>query len=213
MLDSLSYFDSSMGLRLDLFAQFSVISSNIDEVLSINSSANVLVFGDFNVYRKGWFIRTYSIGTDRRGKLCYNLKSPYFSARIPDFDSHSPALLDLFFALAWYFFYNGILPVGKPWSCCCLSFHWLPFKLEKWISLFITQLLTILLLIRMVFVVNWEIFHGRISLNLVFLLLLLTFVSRSSLKLMLITPIVNIGSSSFIFMVFSCLRHCHSSSK
>ena len=100
MLDSLSYFDSSMGLRLDLFAQFSVISSNIDEVLSINSSANVLVFGDFNVYRKGWFIRTYSIGTDRRGKLCCNLKSPYFSARIPDFDSHSPALLDLFFALA-----------------------------------------------------------------------------------------------------------------
>ena len=89
-----------MGLRLDLFAQFNVISSNIDEVLSINSSANVLVFGDFNVYRKGWFIRTYSIGTDRRGKICYNLKSPYFSARIPDFDSHSPALLDLFFSLA-----------------------------------------------------------------------------------------------------------------
>ena len=72
----------------------------LSEVLSINSSANVLVFGDFNVYRKGWFIRTYSIGTDRRGKLCYNLKSPYFSARIPDFDSHSPALLDLFFSLA-----------------------------------------------------------------------------------------------------------------
>ena len=41
---------------------FDSISSNIDEVLSINPSANVFVFGDFNVHHKDWL--TYSNGTD-----------------------------------------------------------------------------------------------------------------------------------------------------
>ena len=44
------------------------ISSNIDEVLSINPSANVFVFGDFNVHHKDWL--SYSDGTDRPGQLC-----------------------------------------------------------------------------------------------------------------------------------------------
>ena len=46
------------------------ISSNINEVLSINQSANVFVFGDFNIHHKDWL--TYSGGTDRPGELCYN---------------------------------------------------------------------------------------------------------------------------------------------
>ena len=77
------------------------ISSNIDEVLSINPSANVFVFGDFNVHHKDWL--TYSGGTDRSGELCYNFSISNdltqivnFPTRIPDCDSHSPALLDLF---------------------------------------------------------------------------------------------------------------------
>ena len=49
---------------------FDSISSNIDEVLSINPPANASVFGDFNVHRKDWL--TYSDGTDRPGELCYN---------------------------------------------------------------------------------------------------------------------------------------------
>ena len=49
---------------------FDSISSNIDEVLSINPSANIFVFGDFNVHQKDWL--TYSGGTDRPGELCYN---------------------------------------------------------------------------------------------------------------------------------------------
>ena len=49
---------------------FYSISSNIDEVLSINPSANVFVFGDFNAHHKDWL--TYSGGTDRPGELCYN---------------------------------------------------------------------------------------------------------------------------------------------
>ena len=80
---------------------FDSISSNIDEVLSINPSANVFVFGDFNVHHKDWL--TYSGGTDRPGELCYNFSISNdltqivnFPTRIPDCDSHSPALLDLF---------------------------------------------------------------------------------------------------------------------
>ena len=44
---------------------FNSISSNIDEVLSINPSANVFVFGDSNVHHKDWL--TYSGGTDQPG--------------------------------------------------------------------------------------------------------------------------------------------------
>ena len=78
---------------------FDAISSNIDEVLLINQSANVFDFEDFNVHHKDWL--TYSSGTDRPGKFYYNLPISYyliqkvnFPTRIPGRDSHSPALLD-----------------------------------------------------------------------------------------------------------------------
>ena len=84
-----------------LCTAFDSISSNIDEVLSINPSVNVFVFGDFNVHHKDWL--TYSGGTDRPGELCYNFsisndltQMVNFPTRIPDCDSHSPALLDFF---------------------------------------------------------------------------------------------------------------------
>ena len=80
---------------------FDSVSSNIDEVLLINSSANVFAFRDFNVHHKDWL--TYSGGTDRPGELCYNFsvsndltQMVNFHTQIPDCDSHSPALLDLF---------------------------------------------------------------------------------------------------------------------
>ena len=63
---------------------FGTISSNIDEVLSISPSANVFVFGEFNVHYKDWL--TCSGGTNRSGELCYN-----FSI------SNDLTLLDLFF--------------------------------------------------------------------------------------------------------------------
>ena len=43
---------------------FDSISSNIDEVISINPSANVIIFGDFNVDHKDWL-------TSRTGELFY----------------------------------------------------------------------------------------------------------------------------------------------
>ena len=52
---------------------FDVISSTIDEVISINPSTNVFVSRDVNAWHyKDWLI--YSDGTDRPGELCYNLK-------------------------------------------------------------------------------------------------------------------------------------------
>ena len=77
---------------------FDSISSNIDEVLSINSSSNVFAFGDFNIHHKNWL--TYSGGTDRPGELCDNFSISNeltqiinFPIWIPDCVSHSPALL------------------------------------------------------------------------------------------------------------------------
>ena len=49
---------------------FDFISPNIDEVLSINPFANVLVSGGFNVHHKDWL--TYSGEVDRPCELCYN---------------------------------------------------------------------------------------------------------------------------------------------
>ena len=46
---------------------FDSISSNIDEVVSINPSANVFVLGDFNIHHKDCL--TYSGGTNRPSEL------------------------------------------------------------------------------------------------------------------------------------------------
>ena len=64
LLRSLFYFfflyrSSSLFLCMD----FGAISSNVDEVLSINRSADVFVFGDYNIHLKVWL--TYSGKTDR----------------------------------------------------------------------------------------------------------------------------------------------------
>ena len=103
LLHSLSYFFFlCRSPSLSLCTVFDSISSNIDEVLSINPSANVFVFGDFNVHHKDWL--TYSGGTDWPGELCYNfsisndlIQMVNFPTWIPDCDCHSSALLDLFF--------------------------------------------------------------------------------------------------------------------
>ena len=78
----------------------------IDEVLSITLSANVFTFGDFNFHQKDWLV--YSGGTDRPGELFYNFsisnnftQMVNFPSRIPNCDSHSPALLD-FISFFWH---------------------------------------------------------------------------------------------------------------
>ena len=57
-----------------------------------------------------------------------------FPTRIPDCDTHSPALLNLslltrLIVLHWHSLYWEILVMLSqfPWSCC-LSFHWISFS-------------------------------------------------------------------------------------
>ena len=83
------------------FAICGLLIRTLDEVPSINSSANVFLFGDFNVHDKDWL--NYSGGTDRSSELCYNFSVSNDLTQIVNFptwtpgcDSHSPALLDLF---------------------------------------------------------------------------------------------------------------------
>ena len=102
LLHSVSYFFFLyQSPSSSLCTVFDSISSNIDEVLLINPSANAFVFGDFNVHHKDWL--PYSGGTDRPAELCYNFSFSNnltqivnFPTRISDCDSHSTALLDLF---------------------------------------------------------------------------------------------------------------------
>ena len=114
-----------------------------------------------------------------------------FPTWIPDCDSHSPALSDLFIssdtsicsAIAFLF-----------WSYCFLSFHWLSSKYKTGCPVS-SQLMTVLVLIGMVFVIIWEMFHGRISLNSVLLLLLANSVSGFRLEMMCMSFIVSIRSN------------------
>ena len=86
---------------MSLCTVFDSISSNLDKVLLINPSANVFVIGYFNTHYRDWL--TYSGGTNRPGKLCYNF---YISNNltqivnvptwIPDCDSCGPTFLDFF---------------------------------------------------------------------------------------------------------------------
>ena len=102
LLHSVSYFFFLyQSPSLSLCTVFDFLSSNIDGVLLINPSANVFVFGNFNVHHKDWL--TYSGRTDRPGALCYKssilndlTQMINFPTRIPDCDSHNPALLDFF---------------------------------------------------------------------------------------------------------------------
>ena len=69
LLHSMSYFFFLyQSPSSPLCMVFDSISSNIDEVLSINPSA-VFVFGDY-VHHKDWL--NYSGQTDQPGEFCYN---------------------------------------------------------------------------------------------------------------------------------------------
>ena len=115
---------------LSLCTVFDFISSNIDEILSINQSVHVFVFGDFKIHYKVWL--NYSGGTDRPGELCCSnfsvsndlIQMVNFPTQIPDCNSNSPTLLHLFLFSDKYLFYNGFPSIQKFW-CCYLNFHWL----------------------------------------------------------------------------------------
>ena len=89
---------------LSLCTVFDFVLSNIDEFLSINPSPKCVFFGDFKTYTHLRILAlSYSGGTDRAGKLCYNFsisneftQMVNFPTWIPDCNSHSSGLFDVF---------------------------------------------------------------------------------------------------------------------
>ena len=95
-------------------------------------------------------------------------------------------LLTLVFVLQWFSLHWIILVSQFP-----LTFH----QIQNGMPRFIAYLRTILALIGMVFVIIREMFHGRISLNLVLPLLLVNSLCGFRLELMYISLIENIRSN------------------
>ena len=81
---------------------FDSVSSNIDEILLISPSANVFVFGDFNVHHKDWL--THSGGTDRPGELCHNFSVSNDLTQMVNFPNRS-LTVTLTFLLCWMYFF------------------------------------------------------------------------------------------------------------
>ena len=101
---------------LSLCMVFDCTSSNIHKVLLINPSANVFVFGDFNVHHKDWL--TYSGGTGRSGELCYNF-SISNKLRWLTFLLRSQTVI-LAVLLVWIYLFLLMLVFVLQW----ISFHW-----------------------------------------------------------------------------------------
>ena len=89
LLHSVSYFFFLyQSPSLSFCTVFDSVSFNIDEVLSINPSANVFVIGDFNAHHKDRL--TYSGGTDIPGELCYNFSTSNDLTQIVSFPTWMP---------------------------------------------------------------------------------------------------------------------------
>ena len=195
---------------------FDAILSNMNQLLLINLSANVFVFEDYNVPNTGWL--TYAGGTDRPGELYYNFSisnelthMANFATWIPDFDSHSPALLDLFISHDASIWSTMAFPPleNSDHAAATVSIDFL--SNSKGNAPFHCIVNDYSHLIGMVFAIIWEMFHGRIFSNLVLLLLLVNSVIRFKLELIYMSLIINTRSNLLILMVFSCLCCFHSS--
>ena len=95
---------------------FDSVSSNIAEVFSVKPSANVFIFGDFNVFHKDWL--TCSGGTDRSGELCHN-SSISNDLRCLTFLLRSQTVI-LTVLLFWIYLFLLTLEFVLQW----LSLHW-----------------------------------------------------------------------------------------
>ena len=103
-------------------------------------------------------------------------------------------LLTLVFVLQWFSLHWEVLIMLL--SQFTLTFHCIHNRMPCFLAL----LMTILVLIEMVFMIILEMFHGRISLNSMLMLLLVNFVIWFRLELMYI---------SLIKIIRSCLIHLH----
>ena len=94
-------------------------------------------------------------------------------------------LLTLVFVLQW---------LSLHWEILIILLSQFPltfYKIHIRNSYLNAYIMSILVLIAMVFIIIWEMFHGRISLSFMLLLLLVNFLSRFRLELMYISLIEN----------------------
>ena len=111
---------------------------NIDKVLSINTSANLSVFGNFNIHYED--LLTCSGGRERDLLRSVIIFVVFFLfqitlLRLLAFLLRSLTVM-LIYSCSFGFvhsfwpkplFYSGISSIEELWSYCCLSFHWLSF--------------------------------------------------------------------------------------
>ena len=95
---------------------FDSISSNIDQVLSMNPSANVFVFWELNLHRKDWL--TYSDRTDRPVEHCCNLSQLILLRWLAFLLRPLTVSLAIFHCFIYFFFV--MLVFVLQW----LSLHW-----------------------------------------------------------------------------------------
>ena len=117
ILHSVSYFFVLYQPLSLLCTVFDSISSNIDEILSIDPSANVFVFEDFNVHHQDWL--TSSFGTNRHGNYVIIFPSQMILLRWLTFllGSLTVTRTDLLF---WIYFFVLTVVFVLQW----LTFHW-----------------------------------------------------------------------------------------
>ena len=201
LLHSVSYFfflyrSPSLSLCKVSYSIF----SNIDEVISINPSANVFVFREFNVHHKDWLYD--SSGTDSTGEPCYNFSISNDLTQMVNFLLVSQTVI-LTVLLFWIYlflltlvFVLQLLSLHLKILTMLLSqFPLTSHHIHNEMPHFIALLMTILMLIGMVFVIIWEMLHVRVSLNSVLLLLAMNFASGFRLVLTYISLIEGIRSS------------------
>ena len=118
-----------------------------------------------------------------------------FPTRIQNCDSHSPALLDLFISSdASFCSTMAFCPLENSDHVVVSVSIGFPSNSQR-DAPFHRIVYDYLVLIGMVFVIVWEMFHGRLSLNLVLLLMLVNFMSGFRLELVYISLIESIRSS------------------
>ena len=136
----------------------------------------------------------YSGGTDRPCEFCYNFSVSNDLTQMINFPTRSLSLI-LTVLLFWIYLFLLMLVFVLQW----LSHRWeilimlltqfpLTFpQIHKGMPHFIAYLMAILVLIRMVSVIIWEMFCKRIFSNFAFLLPLVNFVTGFRLELMYIS--------------------------
>ena len=83
-----------------LITFFIFVYSFLFYFISINPSANVFVFGDFNIHHKDWL--TYSGGTDQPGELCYNFSISNDLTQTVNFTTQTVILIILLFWISFF---------------------------------------------------------------------------------------------------------------